>query len=175
MRNFVPTRVLWLLSLSLLEADLTNAEPGQEHPFRRFAHLGSRLAYSRLGGWIATKPPFSWIIRRVTRQVVRKKLKAASAATVASAAILPAERNTRTDLQSSLEAIVRDIVEALGYTGAMIATYEQGDVLPVQAMYFDPAIATLDQIREWETLVSDPGHPLSLTDQNIARVYLHRS
>ncbi len=172
---------------------MTNEEPGQEQPFRRYAHLGGRLAYSRFGGWIATKPPFSWIIRWVTRQVVRKKLMGAHAHTGGTAhtgaqahtgasafddagmPIVPPERNIRAGLQSSLQAIVRDIVEALGYAGAMIAAYEQGDVLPVQATYFDPTIATLDQIREWETLVSDPGHPLSLTDQNIARVYLHRS
>lgn len=33
------------------------------------------------------------------------------------------------------------VVDSLGYIGAMIATYEQGDVLPVRAFYTDPSIA----------------------------------
>jgi GAF domain-containing protein len=64
------------------------------------------------------------------------------------------------------------VVIAHGYLGAMVATYEQGDTLPVRAFYVDPQIATLEQIKQYETAVSKfTRHPVSITDPEIARVY----
>lgn len=57
-------------------------------------------------------------------------------------------------LQTAFHQIVRDIVEVLDYTGAMIATYERDHSLPVRAFYVDPTVAPEAQIREWEATVS---------------------
>jgi signal transduction histidine kinase len=81
-------------------------------------------------------------------------------------------------LDEELGLIARDIVEALGYTGAMVAAYEKGDALPVRAIYTNPSIASIDKIREWEKQVQKISpkkyHNVSITDPAVARVYLHQ-
>ena len=78
-------------------------------------------------------------------------------------------------LENTLQQIVKDVVEDLGYVGAMVARYEQGDALPVRALYVDPEIATLDDIKEWELQISKRvGKPVGITDPALARVYLHQ-
>jgi GAF domain-containing protein len=78
-------------------------------------------------------------------------------------------RTTHT-LEETLQQIVQDVVEALGYIGSMVATYEHGDTLPVRAIYVDPQYATLDQIRNWEREVSKlTRRPVKLTDPRVAR------
>jgi len=70
---------------------------------------------------------------------------------------------------------VRDVVEALGYAGAMVATYEQGDSLPVRAFYVAPSLATEEQIHRWETEISKYSErPVSITAPDIARVFVYR-
>jgi signal transduction histidine kinase len=87
---------------------------------------------------------------------------------------LDMQRNLR-DETRVLERIVQGVVEELGYAGAMVATYEAGETLPVRSLYINPElaqIATKEKIREWEQQASEfTGEPLSLTDPNIARVY----
>jgi signal transduction histidine kinase len=57
----------------------------------------------------------------------------------------------------------------------MVATFDTGEVLPVKALYVDPALATREQIRGWEQQASERiGMKLSLTDPKIARVYIYR-
>jgi signal transduction histidine kinase len=76
-----------------------------------------------------------------------------------------------------LHRIVKGIVEDLKYTGAMVATYESGDALPVRAFYVNPSIAKEKEIQEWEDQVrkiSPHDQPISLTDPAIARVYVHQ-
>lgn len=79
--------------------------------------------------------------------------------------------------QSILERIVQGVVEDLGYAGAMVATYEQADdALPVRAIYVNPRIASMEQINAWEQQVGaylPPDRPISLSDPEIARVYVH--
>lgn len=78
-------------------------------------------------------------------------------------------RTTHT-LEETLHQIVKDVVEALGYIGSMVATYEHGDTLPVQAVYVDPKYATMSQIRNWEREVSRlTRRPIKLTDPKVAR------
>ncbi len=78
-------------------------------------------------------------------------------------------RTTHT-LEETLHQIVQDVVEALGYIGSMVATYEHGDTLPVQAVYVDPQYATMKQIQSWEREVSKlTRRPIKLTDPKVAR------
>jgi signal transduction histidine kinase len=75
-----------------------------------------------------------------------------------------------------LKRIVQGAVEDLGYTGAMVATYELGGALPARATYLDPSIVAMDQIEKWEKQIQSivPGSKISITDPTIARVYLNQ-
>ncbi len=86
------------------------------------------------------------------------------------------ERAAVISLQSTLQGIVEDVVTVLGYAGAMVATYEQGDTLPVRAIYVDPSITTQEEIQRWEKAISRiASYPVSITDPDIARVCVQRS
>ncbi len=128
-----------------------------------------RLAESRLVGWIANLPPISWLVRSMARSLAERHLAEAHVeeAETSRAAVI--------GLDATLQQIVYDVVTALGYAGAMVATYEQGDALPVRALYVDPNLATEEQIRRWEEEVSRYStRPISITDPAIARVYVYQ-
>ncbi|MCB9076960.1 MAG: GAF domain-containing sensor histidine kinase [Anaerolineaceae bacterium] len=74
-----------------------------------------------------------------------------------------------------LRHIARGVVDQLGYVGAMVASYEKDDSLPVRAFYIDPQIASGEQIKGWEADISRiKGTPVSLTDPDIARSYRYK-
>jgi signal transduction histidine kinase len=50
--------------------------------------------------------------------------------------------------------IVRDVVNNFGYVGAMVATREPDDSLPVRAYYLDPLVMSQDRIEKWERFFS---------------------
>lgn len=78
-------------------------------------------------------------------------------------------------LDITLQRIVYDVVNALGYVGAMVATYEAGDVLVVRAFHIDNKIASANQIRKWEEEVSRlMGRPISLFDPEFSRVHVNQ-
>ncbi|MBN1873981.1 MAG: GAF domain-containing protein [Anaerolineae bacterium] len=57
----------------------------------------------------------------------------------------------------------------------MVAMYEQGDALPVRALYIAPDIATLEDIHKWEAHISEiVGEAVSITNPVLARVYIHQ-
>ncbi|GAB4522940.1 MAG: hypothetical protein OHK0046_36200 [Anaerolineae bacterium] len=112
-------------------------------------------------------PPFSWLAAFVIRLIVDQQRRQ-------NARVTPqfTPDFTSTDLSYTLKYIVTQVVDSLGYAGSMLATYEQGDVLPVRAYYIDPNIATEDQITRWEKEVGRiTGKNLSLSDPKVARVY----
>ena len=79
-------------------------------------------------------------------------------------------------LQTAFRQIVRDIVEILDYTGAMIATYEPDHSLPMRAFYVNPAVASTAQIREWELAVSQlmqRSVSIMEPDPDFARVFVN--
>jgi len=115
-------------------------------------------------------PPLAWAIRILASALARRQISLEHPAQA-----VPAEANA-TGLEGALHAIAHDVVHALGYVGAMVATYEQGDTLPVRAFFVDPSIATLEQIRRWEAVVSEflpAGRRVSITDPTIARVQVY--
>lgn len=130
--------------------------------------LIGRILYSDFAGKVSQVPPFSWIARGLAYRLAASQLKTKST--------LPLELKTRkSGLQGSLDGIVRDVVEILGFTGAMVATFDQGEVLPVKASYFDPDLVSQEQLKGWERQASELiGRPVSLTDPDIARVYIHK-
>jgi len=74
-----------------------------------------------------------------------------------------------------LQEIAESVVNILGYVGAMVATYGQDDSLPVRAFYVDPKLATVEQIQNWETRLSNVlGKKISMSDPEVARVYIHK-
>jgi len=119
--------------------------------------------------WVMNLPPIAWLARGITRAVVERQLD--------QRPILETEmeRVAGIGLTATLEQIVYDVVETLGYAGAMVTTYEQGDSLPVRALYVDPNLATNEQIHQWESKVSGYSeNPASITDPEIARVFVYQ-
>lgn len=130
----------------------------------------SKLATSSLGGYVANLPPIARAIRKTARRVVSEQIETPSQRPI------PIERSTHGDLQSTLDSIVYDVVEVLGYAVAMVATYEQGDMLSIQALHIDPKIGTHEQIRVWEQQVSQfAPQPVSLSNPEVARTYVYRA
>ena len=144
-------------------------DPVEEAPGSRFTSRGRRLAGSRLINWVIQLPPVAWGARTLARIIVKRHIgKNSGAAT-------PAERTAEIGLEATLDQVVHDVVEALGYAGAMVTTREPGDSLPVRALHVDPRLATEEQIHRWENEISDlTGQPASITDPRIARVYVYR-
>jgi signal transduction histidine kinase len=74
-----------------------------------------------------------------------------------------------------LQRIAEGIVDKLGYTACMVATYEPDGSLPVRAFHIDPAVASMDQVHQWEQeLAKFSARPISITDPSIACVYVHQ-
>ncbi|MAU00225.1 MAG: hypothetical protein CL608_24055 [Anaerolineaceae bacterium] len=80
----------------------------------------------------------------------------------------------RTRLGITFNRIARDIVDALGYVGAMVALLEEDGALPVYAFYVDPNLATIEQVHQWEDRISKVlRKPISLSDPKSARVHVN--
>ncbi len=130
--------------------------------------LPGRLLQTRLATWLLNLPPIAWLLRISMQQFFRRHL---GRGPIIAA---PVEKAATASLEATLRDVTEDVVNVLGYVGAMVATYEQGDALPVRALALDPTIATTDDIRRWETKISEfVGQPISITDPNIARVYVY--
>ncbi|MDX2136950.1 MAG: GAF domain-containing protein [Chloroflexota bacterium] len=132
--------------------------------------LLGQVLHSPVLGVLANLPGIRHVIRRGSRPLIQREL--ARNASAPREAIVPP---SAVDLNSTLNAIAYDVTTAFGYVGAMVATYEQGDILPVRASYVDPAIATRDQIAEYERKFSSiAGKRISLSDPDVARVYRYK-
>jgi signal transduction histidine kinase len=135
----------------------------------RLQKLIGRLVSSRLAGWIANLPPIAWATRVVARTFVKRQIAKAPAQEA------PIERVAGIGLEATLQQIVYDVVNALDYIGAAVATYEPDDSLPVRAFYFNPNLVHEEQIHEWEAKASEiMGKPFSISDPDIARVFVHQ-
>ena len=109
------------------------------------------------------------LLRSVLRVIVRRRV---GKVPVGEATL---EKAVAIGLEATLQSIVRDVVQALEYSAAMVATYEQGDALPVRALYLDPQIATAEDLSAWEEQISAiTGQPVSITDPNVARVFVYQ-
>ncbi|NTU80348.1 MAG: HAMP domain-containing histidine kinase [Chloroflexales bacterium] len=129
--------------------------------------LTRRSISSRRLGRLANTPPVAWSLRTITRIAVRPSLQQTSAQ------LTPCERTTRGDLQSTLQDIVDDVIDALGYSVAMVALYEQGDSLDIHAIQFDSSVLTREKIQSWERQLSELiGTPVSLDDPRVARTFV---
>jgi signal transduction histidine kinase len=114
-------------------------------------------------------------MRTFTRQVARRQLGKDLHALSLPPSV--AERFVGDDIQATLHDIVYDVVETLGYAVAMVATYEKDDTLSSQAFYIDPDLASMEQVRAWEQQVAcyaSPDRPISITNPELARVFVHR-
>ncbi len=128
-----------------------------------------RILESRILGHIINFPPVAWLVRTIVRLAFARRRKPA----VISEATI--ERAAAVGLEATLQSIVQDVVDVLGYAGAMVATYEHGDSLPARAIYVDPRLATLEDIHDWEQRIAEvAGYPVSITDPDVARVYVYR-
>jgi len=72
-----------------------------------------------------------------------------------------------------LQRIAEGIVDKLGYTACMVATYEPDGSLPVRGFHINPTVASMEQVRQWEQeLANFSARPISITDPSIACVYV---
>lgn len=130
-----------------------------------FQTITAKSLDSRLVKMLANFRPVAWLTRQIVRNIVRRK--------VTGSQITPIDnmRSGSLDLQENLQSIVIDVVEVYGYAGAMLATYERGDYLPIQAFYADPDLINIEKIYALEREVSQyTPFPVSLTNPDIARV-----
>lgn len=155
-----------------------NSSSPEEQPKPHSNTLLVKLVNSKSFGRLANVPPIAGLLRWAARRISRGQF---GKAVVAS----PGTKRGGTGLQSTLERIVIDVVEELNYVGAMLATYEQGDTLPVRAFYIQPGIASSEQIATWEKSVSRfidpkylkyPEYPLSISrfdSPNVSQVFVY--
>lgn len=126
------------------------------------------LLDSKVVSWMMNISPISWLTEWIVRRWMRQRI---SDVTFKEATL---ERAAAVGLDAMLQSIVEDVVDVLGYTGAMVATYEHGDALPVRAFYVDPRLASLEDIAHWERQISRlVGRDIRITDARVARVYIH--
>lgn len=139
----------------------------------RVANLAQRLSrfmQTPAGTRIATIGPVAWVTRILVRSLARRQI------LHGPEALLPAKRIANADLESTLKSIVTDVVETLGYFGAMVATYDPDGALPVRAWFFDPQIVSEEQFTIWEAQISQLSSKrfVSLSDPRTSRVYIDR-
>ncbi|MCP4536796.1 MAG: HAMP domain-containing histidine kinase [Chloroflexi bacterium] len=145
------------------------SKTNENAPSNRLKKLVGTIARLRLTGWIVNFPPIAWVARVAGRSIARHKIDHSSVEET------PVDQAVTVGLEAALQQIVHDVVTSLGYAGAMVATYEQGDVLPVRAIYVNPSLATMRQIRKWEKDISQYSEqPVSITDPAIARVFVYQ-
>lgn len=144
-----------------------------------------KIVYSRPIQSFINNRFISWIIEKSVGIVIRILRRSSTSSSRGSKneisiskQFIPeySENPEKSPLDNELRLIAVDIVHSLGYAGAMVAAYEQGDALPARALYVHPSIATDKQIGDWEEQVrkiSPPDHLISIIDPNIARVYVN--
>lgn len=135
----------------------------------KFQQRAVAFVNSDRGARIMNAPGISHVLSYASEAIAKRELGGPSQQ---SAHPRPA---SGTDLQLTLDTVVQDVVEILGYSVAMLATYGRGDTLVNRSFYIDPKVASIDQVHEWERQVSafSPGRPLRITDENVARVDLY--
>ena len=78
--------------------------------------LAGKLARTERAGRLANFPPIAWALRGVGRALLR------FAGPLNGQVAAVEERVSGATLQDALDGIVHDVVESLGYLGAMVAT-----------------------------------------------------
>jgi signal transduction histidine kinase len=138
---------------------------------KKFRNRVETFFYSEGGGKVANFAPVAQILRTLTYIVLRSGTAPTTFQHDDDTSAYVAGAN----MQPILDNVVRDVVCNLGYVAAMIATYEKDDSLPSRAFFIDPAVASMAQVRQWEREIAKlTSRPISITDPNIARVYVHR-
>lgn len=86
----------------------------------------------------------------------------------------PIKIATSSNLEKTLQQVVADAVQILGYVGAMITTCEQGDTLALRAFHIAPSLADGEQIHTWARAVFDyVESPYSFSDSKMARLLIY--
>ncbi len=114
---------------------------------------------------------------RIAAFIIRSALPSISKKFIGDGKVItrPIVKEIGDELDTELTKIAKDIVLELGYVAAMVASYEQGDVLPARAFYINPDIATIETIKDWEAEIGKyTSKPVSITNPDIARVYRYK-
>lgn len=122
--------------------------PAAHQIAKSLRYLLVRLADSPLGAQVVRIGPVAWLTRRLARTFVLNRLDQSLATPEAGA------RSASADLELTFKAIVHDVVDALGYRGALIATYDPDGSLPIKAWHLDPALVSEQQVQDWEAQIA---------------------
>ena len=139
----------------------------------------NKLAYSRFVQTLIRVPPFSWLMYWMSFFFSKKKIDEKLPKKFVEQHTRPVPPLTgvdaQADTQAVLEGIVRDVVKVLGYVGASIAIYETGDALSIRSTYINRNLLSEEQLLRWEWQLSQftPERPVSLSNPQVARVYVH--
>jgi len=134
---------------------------------------------SRWMAWLVNLPGISWIVARVAGELLANELVTDEPETGSYFTDSP---RTETSVlfkipqsrRGQLNNIVASVVNDLGYVGAFLALYEQGDVLPIHAYYIRYDLISHERIQEIEEQISKMmNQKMSLSDPEVARVELY--
>jgi signal transduction histidine kinase len=132
------------------------------------AWLGKSLR-TPLGEKLANTAPISWLLSSATQAATKQSLNTPQIPR-------PSQFDpvSHDDLHATLQSIVTDVVETLGYVCAMVSTYEPDDSLLQRAMYADPVMISMEQINKWEHEIAEliGQQNISLLNPNVARVFV---
>lgn len=132
--------------------------------------------------WLArlvNLPGIRWIVARgagelLADELVTGKPEAGSYITDSPGTIASIPFKIPQGRRGQLDHIVSSVVNDLGYVGAFLALYEQGDVLPIHAYYVRYDLISYERIQEIEKTVSEMmNQEMSLSDPAVARVELY--
>ena len=138
-----------------------------------------RILKSKWLAWMVNLPGISWIVARSTREMLADELvtnrpEAGSYFTDAPGTEASVPFKIPVGEHARLHHIVATVVNDLGYVGAFLALYEQGDVLPIHAYYLRYDLISHERILELEEQISKiMNQKMSLSDPSVARVELY--
>lgn len=129
----------------------------------------SKAIETRFIIWLSNTRLAAFFIRLIVSRIAKRKKEADDNIELRT---FSSQKETGDELDHELMKIATDIVHELGYVAAMVASYEQGDVLPARSFYINPEIASRETIEEWEKEIAKyTSTPVSITDPSIARVF----
>ncbi len=143
---------------------MNNAKPP---PSKLLSRITEALIHTRTGAMLLNFPPIAFVLERVARQHIEQS------GMLQAVKEIQQDRVAYGDLNSTLNAIAIDVVETLDYEAAMVAPYEADGALPLRAWHTKVPRET---VLQWEAEIAmlSGDRPISLTNPEIARVYVNR-
>lgn len=136
-----------------------------------------RILKSKWLAYLVNLPGISWLVARGASRLITDEL-----ASLEARSYFTSSPKTESSVpvkipqgrHGQLDYIVASVVNDLGYVGAFLSLYEQGDVLSIYSYYVRYDLISYEQIQAIEEQISQiMNQKMSLSDPEVARVYLY--